>query len=195
MTTLSFKQLEALWINAGGARALAPLMAAIAMGESSGDPNSVNSIGCTGLWQINVPVHEDLVAKYGDMKNPENNAKAAVSIYHSQGLGAWEAYTNGSYKKYLPKAKSAFDQLGDDLSGILNSLTGNPAEGASQLASGLSGMSLSLPSSITDAFDAAEKVVKGMLWIINPSHWARIIAGVMGFLLLGAGLIALGMAA
>lgn len=98
--------LKGLWTQAGGASKIASLMAAIAMGESGGNPKSVNynTNGTVdkGLWQIN-SVH----GYKGNMFNPLTNARAAVKIYKKQGLGAWVAYTNGSYKKFLAAARRA----------------------------------------------------------------------------------------
>jgi hypothetical protein len=87
--------LEALWMQAGGAANKARLMAAVALAESGGDPGIVNSIGASGLWQIHP-------AQPGDL-DPLTNARIAVSKLASQGLGAWEAYTNGSYRKFMAR--------------------------------------------------------------------------------------------
>jgi TP901 family phage tail tape measure protein len=88
-------QLRRLWTQAGGNPSMANLMAAIALAESGGDPSVVNSIGATGLWQIHPGG-----AKY---KDPLTNARTAVAKLHTQGLGAWEAYTNGSYRQFLAR--------------------------------------------------------------------------------------------
>lgn len=85
--------LAQLWRAAGGPANMARLMGAIAMAESGGDPNIVNSIGATGLWQIHPG---------GDQyKDPMTNARTAVMKYRTQGLGAWEAYTRGMHKRFL----------------------------------------------------------------------------------------------
>jgi hypothetical protein len=68
-------------------------MAAIAMAESSGDAGVVNSIGACGLWQIH--------PYQAGCQSAQANAKMAVGKYRSQGLTAWEAYTNGNYRKFL----------------------------------------------------------------------------------------------
>lgn len=95
----TFAQLEALWIQAGGDRASAPIMAAIALAESSGNPMATNhnSDGSTdrGLWQIN-SVHGSL-----STYDVTDNAKAAVKIKSTQGLSAWVTYTSGAYRKFL----------------------------------------------------------------------------------------------
>lgn len=98
----TFSQLEQLWINNGGDRASAPIMAAIALAESSGNPTATNqnSNGTVdrGLWQIN-SVHGSL-----STFDVNANAKAAVSIKRQQGLKAWVTYTTGAYRKFLSGA-------------------------------------------------------------------------------------------
>jgi hypothetical protein len=106
MAVYSYGQLEQLWIDAGGPKALAPLMAAIALAESGGNPannnyNDPKGDGTTqtswGLWQISNGTHSAPVANIND---PLVNAKQAVAKYNSQGLSAWTTYTGGAYKQY-----------------------------------------------------------------------------------------------
>jgi hypothetical protein len=106
-TTYSYSQLQALWIQAGGSVALAPLMAAIAEAESSGDPAAQNPSGASGLWQIMCPANSQYVP--GGCSNvfaAANNAAAAVAIYKAQGLDAWETFTNGAYKAFMSNSTS-----------------------------------------------------------------------------------------
>src|SRR5215472_14546336 len=90
----TYAQLMGLWIKNGGSKALAPVMAAIAMAESGGDPNAYNPQTCgggshaEGLWQICMPMN----AKYvpgGSAYVPAANAQAAVQIEKVHGKGAW----------------------------------------------------------------------------------------------------------
>jgi hypothetical protein len=97
----SYAQLEQLWINAGGSKAMAPVMAAIAEAESSGDPTAYNSSGATGLWQILGAVNP---SDQPDLTDPVVNAHEAVLKYQSQGLDAWVTYTNGAYRAFLSDA-------------------------------------------------------------------------------------------
>jgi hypothetical protein len=89
------------------------VMAAVAMAESSGRTDVVNSIGCVGLWQINQPVHVKSHPTWtvAWLKNPVNNAMAAKVIFAQQGMDAWEAYTDGSYANFM---KSGVTQVADD---------------------------------------------------------------------------------
>lgn len=107
MANLTYAQLEGLWINAGGPKAAAPLMAAIAEAESGGDPNRTNPTDSNGqggtqtswgLWQISNGTH---TAPSPNWNNPAVNAQLAVAKYNTQGLGAWGTYTSGAYKAFL----------------------------------------------------------------------------------------------
>ena len=103
-TRYSYSELEGLWINAGGSKAYAPLMAAIAMAESGGcssDLNPTDNGGTQtswGLWQLSNGTHSPPIA------NPLNglaNAKGAVAKLKGSGLSAWGTYDSGAYKQYL----------------------------------------------------------------------------------------------
>jgi hypothetical protein len=115
--TFTKAQLAALWVKAGGDPRVADTMASIAHAQSKGRSNATNtsnSDGSTdrGLWQIN-SVHGYVPsASY----NALQNARQAVSVYNSQGLGAWTTYTNGAYSKYTAGtagSSSAFGAMPD----------------------------------------------------------------------------------
>ena len=103
-------------------------MVAIALAESGGDPtiDTVKSGSdpdkknefSLGLWQINMlgRMGEERRKQFGissneELYDPVVNAKAALAILNSQGLGAWGAYTNNSYKDYLPAAQASFEKV------------------------------------------------------------------------------------
>jgi Lysozyme like domain len=106
-TKLSFAQLEGLWLQAGGAYQVAPVMAAIALAESGGRPTATNltdnggTQSSFGLWQISTGTHNPPNPNWS---NPLTNAQLAVTKYNSQGLNAWGTYTSGAYKQTLPTA-------------------------------------------------------------------------------------------
>lgn len=100
-TAYTFRQLEEIWVAAGGSRIEAAYMAAIALAESGGNPHAENhnkngSID-RGLWQIN-SVH----GKQSTF-NVAENARAAVAIRKKEGLKAWSTYNNGAYTQFLTK--------------------------------------------------------------------------------------------
>jgi hypothetical protein len=105
-------QLASLWMQAGGARNLSHLMAAIAMAESGGRSDArgpMTPFGqAKGLWQIlGLPFP-------GNPFDPLTNARMARAKYLTQGLRAWEAYTNGSYRRFMHKG----GYLGEDVVGV-----------------------------------------------------------------------------
>lgn len=62
---------------------------AIMYAESTNNPYVTNSIGCYGLLQLH-PVHGNVSGM-----TPQQYLDTAVSVFNSQGLGAWEVTTNG----------------------------------------------------------------------------------------------------
>src|ERR1700751_4331716 len=93
MAEFSPCDLANLWVQAGGPSAIAPLRASIAMAESGGSTDASNpTSGACGLWQINPP--------QSGCNDPMTNAQMAVQKYNTQGLHAWQSYTNGSYQQF-----------------------------------------------------------------------------------------------
>ena len=113
---LSISELKEKLRTAGFPEQDIPTMAAITMAESAGNPQAYNPNVNTGdnsygLLQVNMlgQMGADRRAKYGlesneDLYDPATNLRVAKGIYDSQGLGAWGAYTNQSYKDFLPEA-------------------------------------------------------------------------------------------
>jgi cell wall-associated NlpC family hydrolase len=94
--TFGESQLDSLWRSAGGPARVAHMAAAIAMAESGGRAWIVNSIGAEGLWQIFGHPFP------GNALDPFTNARMAVAKYRdARGFGPWEAYTNGSYRRFM----------------------------------------------------------------------------------------------
>ena len=99
--------------QAGFSESNARVMAAIAMAESSGNPQAFNGNTRTGdqsygLWQINMlgdmgPERRQLfgITRNEQLFDPLVNARAALRIFQQQGFRAWSAYTNGAYRSYL----------------------------------------------------------------------------------------------
>jgi hypothetical protein len=105
MTTYTYAQLEQLWLNNGGAKALAPVAAAIAEAESGGNAAATNPTDNNGtqtswgLWQISNGTHAQPVPNILD---PNVNASQAVAKYNGAGgWSPWGTYDSGAYKQYL----------------------------------------------------------------------------------------------
>jgi hypothetical protein len=180
-TTYSFRQLEELWIGAGGNRLEAPYAAAIALAESKGNPNAEghnkNGTVDRGLWQIN-SVHGSL-----STTNVAANAKAAVQIHNeSGGWGPWVTYKTGAYKAYLtPK---------NLLSGVK---AGEAIEPLSGLAGPLEGK-IPLVSKEGKAEEAGEKALEAVgkfsfSWEGLSSFALKLVLLLVGAVLFGYGIM------
>jgi cell wall-associated NlpC family hydrolase len=119
----SYRQLEQLWVSAGGSKTLAPIMAAIAMAESGGNPDAYNPSGATGLWQILGAVKP---ADQSRLTDPKVNAREAVLKYKEQSLSAWTTYTSGAYKKFLQSGTAAGLLTGQSIITEVKKFVGTP---------------------------------------------------------------------
>ncbi|MBO0840467.1 MAG: transglycosylase SLT domain-containing protein [Sciscionella sp.] len=91
---------------------------AVALAESTGDPNQHNAVppdDSYGLWQINMlgslgPARRQQFGLHSDnqLLNPDTNARAAWAISnHGTNWQPWTTYNTGAYKNYLDAAKKA----------------------------------------------------------------------------------------
>lgn len=101
----TFGQLEGLWIRNGGPPAVAPVMAAIGLAESTGNnvkqQNQPYRTTGWGIWQITPGNSVPSIGTDAALLDPDKNAQAAVYKYKRQGLGAWTTYTNGAFRQYM----------------------------------------------------------------------------------------------
>jgi hypothetical protein len=122
------------------------LMAQIANGESSGNPNTVGDDAAAGygntygygLWQITSRYHDDKIAAAGGagtkgkgIFDPIKNAKAAKMILDTEGLGAWYANPRGPRGKVQPWLAQALRKMAAK-DGYLSGGGGKPKVSASQ---------------------------------------------------------------
>lgn len=101
------QQMYDLLIRAGATPQEATTLAAIGMAESGGRPDASNLSdphgGSHGLWQINGVHTKD----FATLKDPVKNAQWAVRLLRRDGVSIWGAYTNGSYRQFLPQGAGA----------------------------------------------------------------------------------------
>lgn len=203
MATLGQSQIFTIAVLAGLPQPR--VMAAVAMAESSGRTDVVNSIGCVGLWQINQPVHvkshPTWTVKW--LQNPYNNAIAAKAIYASQGLRAWEAYTNGAYARYLGTTvqqeatkttvtqASWWDPLWDlDPFGLV---PGNPNEDyAPDKPFGDNPPYSGAVDALSGVDAIADFAAKAGNWMSDPGNWIRVAYVIGGMALVIGGLVVIG---
>lgn len=110
-------KIEDMLLAVGFEPEIAKIMAAVAMAESAGNPmiDTVKSgldpqkkkEFSIGLLQLNMKDDRDRLLDVFDIKSEEElydpiiNVIAAKRLYDEQGLDAWGAYKDGSYKKFL----------------------------------------------------------------------------------------------
>lgn len=104
--------MQSLLRQAGWPENLIVTMAAIGMAESGGRECVIGTLAnneySVGIWQININPALKRPWTKTQLCDPLFNARVAFQIYGQQGLKAWGAYTNGSYRKYLPASQTVY---------------------------------------------------------------------------------------
>lgn len=99
---------------------------AVALAESSGNPNALGDVGIGqgsfGLWQINSYWHPEYGPDFTTLYDPQTNANAAYQIYVKAGnsFSPWSTFKNGSYSQFVSSVTAA----------IAIFITQNPVESA-----------------------------------------------------------------
>lgn len=126
---MNASDLATLAANAGFSGSDINVAAAIALAESSGNPNAYNPVarkntpqgqGAIGLWQIYLWKHPEFAGQ--NLYDPQTNANAAFAVYQRSGFNAWETYTTGAYLKYIQAVAATTPPLTIDAS------TGQPVD-------------------------------------------------------------------
>lgn len=99
---LSAAQIQMYAAAAGFSGADLATATAVALAESSGDPNVDNPEGSYGLWQIYLPLHPEFTG--WDLHDPQTNANAAFQVYSAAGgtFRPWTTFKTGAYLAYMP---------------------------------------------------------------------------------------------
>jgi hypothetical protein len=177
MPTLTQPQIEMI-ARASGLPGDPKVWAAVAMAESSGNTTAKNpSSGAYGLWQIH-PIHREDHPTWTEkwLADPVNNARAAAKVYSQQGWGAWEAYTNGSYKAHLKTPVTTGGTVTQaDWEDWLKKLV--PLGPGGLVAPEELGGTGTLDGAVDVAEGVgavAEAVQKAGTWMSQPKNWARV---------------------
>lgn len=115
MSALS-TSLANLAAQAGFPSSQIPFAVAVAMAESSGNPNAYNpetaagnpaGQGSFGLWQINLAAHPEFAGL--NLFDPQTNANAAYHLWQAAGgsFTPWTTYKSGAYEAFLPAPASS----------------------------------------------------------------------------------------
>ena len=179
MADLTFGELETLWIQAGGSKAVAPVMAAIALAESGGNPAAQNdkdnhgTQSSYGLWQISNGTHNP---PSGNWQNPRVNAALAVAKYQASGLAPWGTYPQpaltilaqhgGQGPSSLPSTVQGGSGSGSGSGGGSSSGSSGPAGLAADTAAGGS-FGLNPFSDIASVWDQLTRGIAGGVPIVS----------------------------
>ncbi len=101
---LSSAEIQNYASNAGFSDSDLSTAVAIAMAESSGNPQALGDpiLGVSvGLWQINLHAHPEYSQQ--ELFDPQTNANAAFAVYSKAGsdFSPWSTYKSGAYQQYL----------------------------------------------------------------------------------------------
>lgn len=164
---LSLRQLEALWVQAGGDPDEARMMAHIAKRESGGRPGAQNlkhPDHSIGLWQINQLAWRDALGLTDtQLKDPLTNARAAVAVRKKQGLKAWATYNPEIDAKYLKRALGG-GQLNHDGS-LFGAIADKATEGGFQQE----------PAPLRVFDDVADALGAIFSTLTDPQTWLRVL--------------------
>lgn len=210
----SFSQLQQLWIQAGGHPQDAPLMAGIALAESSGNPWAFNNKPpdlSGGLWQINYYGSNAAprTALWGPQSNlvgdsPQQaleNAKAAVYLLYNtdshldnwRGDAAYNIYTNAgggqSGVAAVVKNYGGSPSFETGNTGGFSGVTGyNPNSPIGSAVGSTVGAAEGAYNAGKTVYNAAKSTADFLGQLSNPNLWIRIAEVVGGIMLTGLGL-------
>jgi len=177
VATLSDSQIAGAAKAAGFSGSNLAKAVAIALAESSGNPNAHNAVppdNSYGLWQINMlgsmgPARRKQfgLSSNEQLFDPVTNAKAAYAIASGgKNFRLWSSYTSGAYLRYMSRANKA---------------AGNPDTSVSQAGFEQTGLGdvLSFPGKIVDFFE----------FLTDPNTWLRLGLIVGGGVLVAVALV------
>lgn len=172
----------------------------VAMAESSGDSSIINSIGATGLMQINQPVHVKAHPTWTKtwLQNPMNNLRAAKRLFDDAGQkwdGPWLDSRdkgglptgNGGWGQHVKGSGGGASQVDDEGDACDLLPEGGMARQYCERDDGSDGGTPDMGTPLDDVADAAEQlgriaqaIAKGANWIANPANWVRVVYVVGG---------------
>lgn len=202
MAALSPSQIADLAYRAGFRGTALTMAVAVALAESSGNPSAYNpetaagtpsGKGSYGLWQIYRNAHPEFASV--NLFDPSLNAMAAYSVYRAAGnsFTPWSTFNNGSAYEYAKQLKGvSYSPNGGSGGGGVPS---NPFEGVTGVGVGGSGPSPSGSGSENGGGGLFPNISINLLpqnvmdFLGDPSTGMRLVAGLVGFLLVGFGLL------
>jgi hypothetical protein len=181
VTTLNAAQIAQYASQAGFSGNALITATAIALAESSGRTDVINSLGCVGLWQIYQKYHPQW--SVAQLQNPATNAQAAYAISNGgRDFTPWETYTNGMYIAQLGAARlGAASVTQSQAGGSSGSQSAVPANWLTDLGNGLTGGALGAVTGTVDGLASVGSLgISGARWISDGHNWVRIVEVIAG---------------
>ncbi|WP_371591262.1 transglycosylase SLT domain-containing protein [Streptomyces sp. NBC_00470] len=192
------KQQIAIFARSAGWGKRSEDAAEVAMAESSGRDNIVNSIGCVGLMQINQPVHVKAHPKWtvAWLKDPIHNMEAALVLYKGAGNkwdGPWldsrDKGSGGGWGGKVSGSSGGTQQIGDDpckgLEGRVKDMCEESQDSLGKELPNSDPLGLEAMKQVaTQLGRLAQMGAKAGNWLGEPGSWVRV-AYVVGGAALG----------
>lgn len=133
---------------------------AVALAESSGNPNAVSRTGCChGIWQINT---NSTTKTASELKDPKTNAQEAFRLWSSRGWGPWNSSLGGQILRF-PEAQASAStwQL-------------SPGLGSQGTAGAVKEATGAVTGAVPGLSGAVEAAEKARAWITTPANLGRV---------------------
>lgn len=162
---------------------------AVAMAESGGR-QVYNGTCCQGPWQINLSAHRGVTVECAN--DLACSTKVAVGLWKDAGgkpdswKRDWQAYQNGSYKKFTTQKALQASKLSPDQ---IKAIQADPNFGNLQTELGLG--NLDVPDPSAGIGDAINRIGDFLVGLANPQLWLRIVQVLLAAILVIGGLFAL----
>lgn len=181
MTQYTFSQVEQLWTSQGGSALFAPLMAAVAEVESSLNSDAYNASGASGLWQIEVPLHDSIIpGGASNVFSPQANARAAVILSGNTLTGIvdnWLQFEPAGKALGIAKQNGYTGPSPEEIASVPGISSGLPGAVKSTDSGPLAGVSGTLSTMGTLLGDTA-KALDWFFHFFKPGQGWRILFGV-----------------
>lgn len=167
----------------------------VAMAESSGDAGIINSIGATGLMQVNQPVHVKAHPTWTKrwLQNPVNNLRAAKVLFDE--AGRWDGpWLDSRDKGGLPTGNGGWGQhvkgsgatpASDPCAGLTGDMKTRceESQGGTQdipIDPNDPGSGMGIEGLVNQVGRVAQVIAKAANWSADPANWVRVVYVVGG---------------
>lgn len=200
MAVLPDDQIAGIALNAGFTGSALTIAVAVALAESSGNPQAHNTNAGTGdnsygLWQINMlgsmgPARRQQfgIANNEALFDPSTNARAAFMLWKARGgFGDWSTYNRGTYLRFMMRASAGVKKNGGR--SVATGHIDPNAPGKIDLSRPDTVLPDAIENTIYDLRDSLAGVKGFVDWITDSANWVRVGMFVGGGMLVSIGVL------